>query len=277
MRAPILCAVLTAFVACGVDWRIEPCAAEMFGRCHVGEIVVDGESRSYLVSRVDDLDCSSGNLPIVLFFHGSGGNGASGRAQVNETWDDLALEEAIAGRALVVYPDGLSHRDCFGRTCWDRNPQGRDVAFFDALPVHLAAQYCVDPERVFAIGHSRGGRFVEVLACERSHALLAAASIGAGAGNVDRCTGQLPIWLSHGVDDRVISFAEGEQNRNAWSGRNGCRSEAADYPLDTCTEIAGCRDASPVWWCPTTESDWNGHAVSGLADESIWDFFSSFR
>ena len=89
------------------------------------------------------------------------------------------------------------------------------------------------------------------------------------------CAGKLPIWISHGVDDQTIPFADGEAQRDAWIDRNGCVPPATpSYPLDACTMVEGCPNELPVVWCPTTETDWNGHAVPGLADQEMWAFFS---
>lgn len=262
--------VVLLLTGCHHDWRIEPCVGEGPDQCQVETIEV-GEPRTYVVSSRDA--CPKKGRPLVLWFHGSGGNGASDRAQVNTTWEDLALEATFAGEALFVYPDGLPHRDCRGATCWDRDPEGRDVALFDALVPRLAAEQCADPSRVLAFGHSRGGRFVEVLACHRAPQLLGAAMIAAGPDNVASCPGALPIWLSHGLDDRTIDFSAGEGHRDAWAARNDCASPGNDWPLDACSPLPGCPADTPVTWCPTTEGDWSGHAVPGLADEELRAFF----
>lgn len=253
------------------DWRIEPCVGEDDAACLVEQISVDGEERSYLVSRLGGYECPAEGLALVLFFHGSAGNGASERVQLNTTWEDLTLEETVGGEALFVYPDGLPHRDC-GRksSCWDRDPQGRDVAFFDALLEEVSANYCVDTDRVYAMGHSRGGRFVEVLGCERSADLAGIAMVAVGADNVESCSGSVPAYISHGVDDQTIAFEQGWSHVENWADRNGCEVPSPGAPVGECVDIRGC-DA-PVRWCPTAETDWEGHAVPGLFDETVWPF-----
>jgi len=280
-RQAELCAVGLALVAAGgcgdgTDWRIAPCPDETDETCGVGSLVVGERERTYVVSRRNGYDCSAGDLPLILAWHGSGGNGASFRANMNDDFEDLDFEATVAGRALVVYPDGIEHGDCRGRTCWDREPDGYDTAFFDALVAQLADDYCVDTSRVFSVGHSRGGRFVEVLACHRSDSHVAVASISAGDGNVEACPGNVPIWLTHAHDDATIGFDQGENHRDAWAERNGCDAIAdpATFPDDACTTLSGCGD-TPVVWCPTNEPEWDGHAIPEIADEEIWAFFSS--
>lgn len=261
---------------CGEDWRIEPCVGESDETCRVDTLTVDGRERSYVVSRRHGYDCSGGEVPLVLMWHGSGGNGASFRANMNDDFDALDFEATVGANALVVYPDGLPHWDCWRRTCWDRDPEGYDLAFFDALVPRLAEEFCVDTSRVFSLGHSRGGRFVEVLACHRSEAHRAVASIAAGVGNVEDCPGRVPIWLSHGQDDGTIAFSEGESHREHWAERNGCDPviDPGGFVVDACAELRGCDEGLPVVWCPTTGADWDGHAPPALADEAIWAFFS---
>ena len=261
---------------CGDDWRITPCEGETDETCRVQSLDVAGRRRSYLVSRRGGYDCSNGLLPAVVWFHGSGGNGASDRAQINDTWPELRIEEEVAGGAVFVYPDGTPHPDCRCRACWDRDPDGADIAFFDALIGQLTQDYCIDPTRVFAVGHSRGGRFVEVLACHRADTVAAAAMIAAGANNVSSCPGALPILIAHGRDDTTIDFSDGEEHRDNWVTRNGCDPAEPAYAFDTCHDMPGCPADAPVRWCPTTEPDWSGHAVPDLLHDALWSFVSSW-
>jgi poly(3-hydroxybutyrate) depolymerase len=59
------------------------------------------------------------------------------------------------------------------------HPVVDDVAFVDALLVHLQAAYRVDPRRIYASGFSNGASFTARLVQERS-TVLAAASVGSG-------------------------------------------------------------------------------------------------
>lgn len=254
------------------SWSAAPCAGESRETCRFESIEIDGQERCYLVV------APPGNRdvprPILLAWHGSDSNGAAMRLSMNEDFPDLQFEQTIGDDALVVYPDGLPHADCFGNPCWDRDPAGRDVAFFDALIERLAEDWSGDASTVLAVGHSRGARFVEVLACHRADSLVAAGAMSAGSNNVDTCPGQLPIWLSHSEDDETIPFSQGLGHLSNWADRNGCEAiDAVTFELDRCVALAGC-DA-PVTWCPTSEPDWDGHAPTGLADEELWAFLNA--
>lgn len=234
-------------------------------------ISVGGQDRcvTYPVPRAD-----TAGLPLIVFFHGSGSNGFADHQMMSTTFAGLDLEAAVGDRAVVVYPDGRPHADCGGETCWDRDPDGPDVAFFDAIVDHFEARYGIDRRAVFAMGHSRGGRLTEVLAGHRGDALAGAALIAVGAGNVDSCPQRAPLWITHGVHDREISYAIGVDHLLTWAVRNGCDEPDPDaFPLDACSALSGCEE--PTTWCPTTESEWDGHAPPDLADDQVWSFFSA--
>ena len=253
------------------DGSLPPCEGETAETCQVRSLDVSGASRCYVMNMPA---APTEGLPLVVVWHGSSSNGETARRALNTEFEGLALEAAIDNEALVVYPDGRTHRDCKRSTCWDRDPEGPDVVFFDALVEQLEADWQIDTTQVFSVGHSRGGRFVEVLGCYRSEQLAGAAMIAAGRRNVDSCPGSLPIWLSHGVDDAWVSFSHGVEHLENWAERNQCDPVDVDaYPHDTCTLIPGCEHA--VEWCPTTGGDWEGHAPPTLADEELWRFFKA--
>lgn len=252
-------------------WSVPPCEGETEATCQVRSVEVQGEQRCYL-QPVPDFPTDG--LPLLIVWHGSDSNGASYRGTMNTDIAGLELEAAVGEEAVVVYPDGRTHSDCGGTSCWDRDPEGPDVAFFDALIAQAEDELGVDPSAVYSVGHSRGGRFTEVLGCHRAGAHAAIAMLSAGDDNVDSCPGQVPAWLSHGVDDQTIPFDEGVSHVESWAERNGCDPvDAHALPTDACTALAGCEHA--VSWCPTTGAEWDGHAPPQIADEELWAFLRS--
>ena len=97
---------------------------------------------------------------MVFAFHGYGDTGSGLRSY-------LGVEEVLGGKALFVYPDGQAQFETGGNSGWNREVGGEDVAFFDAMRERLAEDSCLDTDRVFSVGHSRGGRMVETLSCAR--------------------------------------------------------------------------------------------------------------
>jgi poly(3-hydroxybutyrate) depolymerase len=145
----------------------------------------------------------------------------------------------------------------------------------DAIVDHFEDGWGIERSSVFSMGHSRGARFTEVLACYRGETHTALAMMSAGSDNVAACPENAPVWFSHSTDDTTVAYLEGETHLFEWAERNGCdEPDPKAFPLDACTALTGCEQ--PVTWCPTTGGEWSGHAPPALADEEVWTFFSSF-
>ena len=194
MRKPVsVCLAAALLVCCGSgrrDWRIPACQGESNETCRLDGVIVDEARRTFLLSHPPGSRCPEGPLPVVFAWHGSGSNGAKLRSH-------LGLEEAIGGRAVVIYPDGLPRNDTNGFTGWNRDPDGDDLRFFDAMLDALDPEPCIDTTRVFSVGHSRGGRFVEVLACQRAASHRALAWVAPGAGEESNSPGPAPPRIAH--------------------------------------------------------------------------------
>jgi polyhydroxybutyrate depolymerase len=124
-------------------------------------LTVDGTARTGVFFVPTGYDPSKA-YPIVFVFHGDGGTGAGIRTS-------LDLEPDADGKAIFAYPDGA------GET-WDSDVSGTndDMVFVLAVRDMLRADYCVDTTRTFLTGMSRGGFFVNQLACRYGVAEFAA-------------------------------------------------------------------------------------------------------
>jgi polyhydroxybutyrate depolymerase len=124
--------------------------------------------------------------------HGSSG---SGQGFLDDAgWAELADREGV----IVVAPDGLPLRPsappnrAVNPRIWNsgQHPADRprsqidDLAFFDALIDEVTRTWPVDPDRIFAVGHSNGGAMALRLGAERSGVVSAVASV-AGLRYVD--------------------------------------------------------------------------------------------
>jgi poly(3-hydroxybutyrate) depolymerase len=252
------------------DWEPEPPACDdgALADCGVRSLDVDGQTRSYLI--VGD-DACAGPRPLILAWHGSGTNAEYLRRRSAPTH---VGEEP----ALVVYPQGLPRPELDDRTGWNRDPTGNDIAFFDALVAHLAAESCADADRVYSLGHSRGARFSDVLGCFRGDEHRAIATVSAGTGNVSSCEDRVPMWITHGREDEYVAFWEGEDRRDYWARNNGCEEPGwfSSFDDDQCTELVGCDVDAPVVWCPHTSRDDAGHGPPPFTDEEVSRFFGRF-
>ena len=247
------------------------CITEGEDNCRIEALTVRGTRRTFVVSHRGQLDCSAGKVPVVFAFHGYGDTGSGLRSY-------LGVEEVLGGKALFVYPDGQAQFETGGNSGWNREVGGEDVAFFDAMRERLAEDSCLDTDRVFSVGHSRGGRMVETLSCARQAVHRGFMQIAAGIDSEPNCPESAPAWLTHGVSDGTVLFSDGEADRDRWAKRNGCNvpSSVEKFPVDRCTQLQGCPEQTPVIWCPSSVTKWNGHAPAAFTPAEMAAFIQRF-
>ena len=177
---------------------------------HDLSLAFGGATRTYLV-RLPPRFRERGPLPVVLAFHGGGGNAAGFKAYAG--LDALADREGF----VVVYPDGSGR---LGRrlltwnagTCcgYARDNNVNDVAFALAALRDLARDLPLDPTRVYATGHSNGAMMAYRLAVEASDRIAAIAPV-AGTMVTDRFqpARPVPVLHIHSVDDPRALYAGG--------------------------------------------------------------------
>jgi polyhydroxybutyrate depolymerase len=238
---------------------------------------VNGTTRQFVLELPTGYDGLT-PVPVLLAFHGSGTNG-----QIFLGQDYGNVRAGVGGRALLVGPNALE-RGIGAAWVSFSGDQGNgvtqeDVDFFDALVAQLKANYCVDAERFFAMGHGDGGIIVNQLACLRGKVLRGVAPF-AGAGpeesGATSCSGKVAAIIGHDPNEgdaaecgRVSSgscpwtllWAEtGWPTTRYWMKQNGCSDPGpmptAPYagngttgnPLP-CQSLAGCGGAYPVTLC----------------------------
>jgi polyhydroxybutyrate depolymerase len=224
-------------------------------------------------------------IPLVLGFHGAGSTGAQ-----FESYSGLSV---LADRAgfIAVYPQGLGDI-----TNWDTMPNSQDVPFIRDLLDALAARCSIDPARIYATGHSRGGGMVNRLACELSDRIAAIGPVSGDYAFSDTCTPSrpVPVIAFHGTADPTIPYngfgIPGQIHESylrigtpiptwaaTWAERNGCTTgPAAVFQNDPVSGQAwgNCRAGADVvlYTIQGGTHDWPS-AVDTI--QMIWDFFSS--
>lgn len=154
---------------------------------------------------------SEGAPPLVLAFHGHGGNGRNAARSFN-------LHEAMP-EAVVIYPDGLptrTQRDPEGaRPGWSYSElpgSNKDFAFVDAMLAKAKGEFKTEPSRTFAMGHSNGGGFCYALWRFRPEAF---AGFGPTAAKGSRFGGPTkPFFIVASRNDTIVPFAEQETSFN---------------------------------------------------------------
>lgn len=98
----------------------------------------------------------------------------------------------------------------------------RDYQFFDALVQEISENYCIDPDEIYAVGHSLGGWFTSMLSCARGSTLRGVGIVAGSPMIFPPCSGPSSAIIFHNPSDPLASFAGGEQIRNALLKQNQC-------------------------------------------------------
>ena len=173
-------------------------------------LVFGGLRRSYTL-HVPETAPKDKPIPLVLAYHGSGGDGANMAALTQ--FDALADREGFA----VAYPDAVSKNWNDGRevvSIFSQVSNVNDVGFTEAVIKDIERQRSIDPHRIYATGFSNGGIFVHLLASKLSDRLAAIAPVGGGiaepvAPNF-KPTSPLSVFIIHGMADPFVPYAGGD-------------------------------------------------------------------
>ena len=208
-----------------------------------------GVERSYRLAVPADYDPDT-PVPLVLNLHG-----ATWNALMATTYGGVARAATDRGM-IVVAPDAVN-------TVWDLVPVGADGDFLDALLDDVASRYCVDEDRVHAIGMSLGAWRAATSACAYPGriASLALVTIEIFPGDCE----PLPVVAFHGTHDDRAPYGEGGgidpartalpdlpgalENMAGWATNGGCDTEAVVEPIGddvTRHRYPGCDDGIDV-------------------------------
>ncbi|MGB8859344.1 MAG: alpha/beta fold hydrolase [Ilumatobacteraceae bacterium] len=205
-------------------------------------------------------------MPLVVLLHGFGASGA-----IQEAY--FQLQPLAESRGfLYVHPDGTVNQ--LGKQFWNATDaccgflsDVDDSAYLMALIHKVQADYNVDPQRIYLVGHSNGGFMSYRMACEHADTIAAIVSLaGATFGDAAACKPSEPVSVLqiHGTEDHTIPYDGGtilghnhpgaEETVADWAAYNGCTGPSADSPttLDLEGNIAGAESTvSEYTGCPT--------------------------
>jgi polyhydroxybutyrate depolymerase len=191
-------------------------------------IEVAGVTRTYRLHVPPNL---SGRVPLILSFHGHGGQGASQERLTH--MDELADRYGF----IVAYPDGIDRGWNDGRF-----PYGADdLGFVAALQNDLERRYPIDVKRVYATGFSNGAIFSNYLACNQADRFAAIAPVSGTlpTAMLPKCVPvrNMPVLQIGGTADPIVPYQGGaikaggtiagnvisfEQNAGFWSQTAYC-------------------------------------------------------
>lgn len=240
-------------------------------------VQVGASARTFVLASPKGYDPAR-TYPLVLVFHGDGGNGAGMRAAYR-------FDDHSAADAFVAYPDGKNA----GWDLYTPEAENEDDAFVVAIVQDLTARFSIDASRAFGIGYSSGAFFIEQVACRKSTLFRGIVPNAGGAPNepndanasfwkpyYTRCANQsggVAAMIMHGTNDPVVEPESGDFSAQYWAYVNGCddqketRTAASPAP---CLAHANCPAGKPVLYCPIPNI---GHGWWADSAKSAWAFF----
>lgn len=172
----------------------------------------DNQARTYRIHLPPNYYQNQETFPLVLAFHGGGGNGKN-----FEKLSELS-ETADAQQFIVVYPDGLKSAGLLRLRTWNAGKccgknaitNVDDVGFINLLINQLAQKYRINTKKVYATGHSNGAMLAYRLACELPNKIAAIAT-NAGTIQITPCNPSrvVPIIHFHSTLDNNVPYQGG--------------------------------------------------------------------
>jgi len=211
--------------------------------CEPQTFMHQGKQRGYLLCTPSPLP--AGPIPVVLGFHGGGGN-------ARNWYNNVAMHELIApAGAVMVYMQGCQDdlTDCAtarGNFLWNVQKPGEsrstdDEAYTLEVIDRLSSVHGLNVGTLFAMGHSLGGMFTYTLRCDYPDLFAAIAPISATPTD-GSCTaaGDTSIYHVHGADDPNVPFSTG-----CCSGPQ--QNMGSPQYLAACDSLPRCKNPTN-WW-----------------------------
>jgi endoglucanase len=246
------------------------------------------------------------NLPVLLAFHGDGGNGAGFQSYAG--FDALANTQNF----IVVYPDaaltggslqfnkyadaapgfGTTGDPGFGGTGDPNAPD--DVLFTSDLIAYLSTTYQINRNRVYATGHSGGAFMCYFLAVALANKIAAIAPLAGSlwinsAYSTNRFATAnyipIPVLHIHSKGDPVVTppIVPYPQAQNyVWPLSQFAGGTCANYSTYTTTAINA--NADLLTFCNTgkkvqlivTKDATHGWSTAVVPQNEIWNFVKNF-
>lgn len=140
--------------------------------------------------------------PLILFLHGAGERGNDNEAQLNN--DANGAMRLLDDANLAQQPVFMVAPQCFTNGWWGGAPLETAVAIVD----QLAADYSIDPQRIYITGVSMGG--MGAWAAVAAHAQRFAAAVpmsGNGDTGAANAVSAVPFWFFHAANDPTVGVA----------------------------------------------------------------------
>lgn len=151
-----------------------------------------------------------GPFPVVIFFHGSGGNAAD---LLRPGYQGLVTGFTARGYAFLAPAAERIPFQGGAATGWRWGRGQGDFAFVSALIADALDRFPLDGSRIYAAGQSHGGAFLWYLACSGAEPRIAGYVPMAGALLIEQpesCADGIPVaplLHIHGEGDNVVPLS----------------------------------------------------------------------
>ena len=234
-------------------------------------------------------------LPLVIAFHG-GTDSQEDFAQ-QEQFDQLGEQEKfVMAYAIAEQDRTAAEGEWFLNTAATSE---EDNNFAEAIVDELSESYCVDQDRLYAIGYSLGAMFTYEIACQLNHRFAATASFaGTMPVNPESCdiARGIGILHIHGKLDYIIYYhqdwewKDGEHEGvgtmsevpnliDYWAAKSSCQAISVETSLTEEHIIHnGCMDDAIIehYGLQLWDHNWPGEVDGEPTYELMWNFLSQF-
>jgi polyhydroxybutyrate depolymerase len=226
------------------------------------EIESGGLTRSFRLAVPSSYDATHA-VPLVFDFHGVLSN-------ADEEAPRSGLSDAGERDGFItVTPNGY-HQSWNAESCCGDAMRDHvdDLGFVRDMVASLEAEYCIDPQRIYAAGYSNGGLFSFFLACRASDLVAAISSIEAASPTGSACQPErpVPILAFNGTGDPIVPYVVAAPTMAAWREIDGC-SHASSITYSkgdsSCESWSDCADGSETVLCTIQGG---GHVWPGGGD-----------
>ena len=256
-------------------------------------IEVNGVEREFRLSVPSSVQGTS--LPLVIAFHG-GTDSQEDFAQ-QEQFDQLGEQEKfIMAYAIAEQDRTAAEGEWFLNTAATSK---EDNNFTEAIVEELSGSYCLDQDRLYAIGYSLGAMFTYEVACQLNHRFAATASFaGTMPVSPESCdiASGIGILHIHGKLDYIIYYhqdwdwKDGEHEGvgtmsevpnliDYWAEKSSCQANAVETSLTEEHVIhSDCIDGVIIehYGLQIWDHNWPGEVGGEPTYELMWNFLSQF-
>jgi polyhydroxybutyrate depolymerase len=218
-------------------------------------IEIGGAQREFLVHVPDSVQGRK-QLPVVMVFHGGGGD-AEGMRRMSGM-DGVADRNGF----IAVFPQGTSSPLMEKMRTWNAGlccgyaarKKIDDISFVSQMIDFIVAEYGADPKRFYATGHSNGAQISYRLSCELADKIAAIAP-NAGQPEIESCkpSRPVPVLHIHGTKDPCALYDGGERCGGCFAGILGIDSDNDKWPCPAVRDVVrdrakmnGCGDVTEI-------------------------------